>query len=149
MSPAVLFQSCNTFAFLGWIMLIVLPRFPLVDRVILPVGACGLLGLLYLYLIVTQIGQTSGGFGSLDAVASLFANPHLLLAGWIHYLAFDLFIGCWEVRDARRRGIPHWLVVPALVLTFMFGPIGLVVYYLIRLARARRLDVDESKTAAH
>jgi ABA4-like protein len=55
-----------------------------------------------------------------------------LLAGWTHYLAFDLFIGGWEVRDAQARGIPHLLVVPALVLTFLFGPAGLLLYLAIR-----------------
>ena len=66
---------------------------------------------------------------------TLFENPWLLLAGWAHYLAFDLFIGGWEVRDAQRRGIPHLLVVPALVLTFLFGPAGLLLYLLISFRR--------------
>jgi hypothetical protein len=65
-------------------------------------------------------------------VRTLFENPWGLLAGWTHYLAFDLFIGGWEVRDAQRRGIPHLLVVPALVLTFLLGPGGLLLYLAIR-----------------
>ena len=69
--------------------------------------------------------ESEGGFSSLAGVRTLFDNPWALLAGWTHYLAFDLFIGGWEVRDAQRRGIPHLLVVPALVLTFLFGPAGL------------------------
>jgi hypothetical protein len=59
-------------------------------------------------------------------------NRWALLAGWTHYLAFDLFIGGWEVRDAQRRGIPHLLIVPALVLTFLLGPAGLLFYLAIR-----------------
>jgi hypothetical protein len=62
----------------------------------------------------------------------LFQNKWLLLAGWIHYLAFDLFIGSWQVRDAAKQGISHWLVIPCLALTFMFGPIGLLLYFLLR-----------------
>ena len=58
----------------------------------------------------------------------LFGDEALLLAGWVHYLAFDLFVGSWEVRDAQRLGIPHLLVVPCLVLTFLFGPVGLLLY---------------------
>lgn len=58
-------------------------------------------------------------------------------AGWTHYLAFDLFIGGWEVRDARQRGIPHLLVVPVLVLTFLVGPAGLLLYLAIRLVGGR------------
>jgi hypothetical protein len=65
-------------------------------------------------------------------VRALFSNDFLLLAGWIHYLAFDLFIGSWEVRDARRLGIHHLTVVPCLVLTFMLGPVGLLLYLALR-----------------
>jgi hypothetical protein len=65
----------------------------------------------------------------------------VLLAGWIHYLAFDLFVGSWEVRDAQRVGIHHLFVVPCLVLTVLFGPIGLLLYLLLRAALRRRLAV--------
>ena len=47
----------------------------------------------------------------------------------MHYLAFDLFIGSWEVRDARRHGVPHVLVIPCLLMTFLLGPIGLLAYW--------------------
>ena len=76
----------------------------------------------YIAIVVAQFGSSSGGFTSLPAVAMLFSNRWLLLAGWIHYLTFDLFVGSWEVRDARERGIPHLAVVPCLALTLMFGP---------------------------
>ncbi len=72
--------------------------------------------------------------GSLDALARLFADRRALLAGWVHHLALDLFIGAFEVRDARRLGIPHLLVVPCLVLTFLPGPIGLLAYLGLRAA---------------
>ncbi len=80
------------------------------------------------------LGEAKGGFDTLQNVASLFANPWVLLGGWVHYLAFDLFIGCWEVVDARERGLSHWMVVPCLLLTFLFGPAGLLLYFGIRLA---------------
>jgi hypothetical protein len=64
----------------------------------------------------------------------LFSQPWLLLAGWIHYLAFDLFVGSWEVRDARDRGIPHLAVVPCLTLTFLFGTAGWLLYAMVRAA---------------
>jgi hypothetical protein len=68
----------------------------------------------------------------------------LLLAGWVHYMAFDLFIGAWETRDARRAGVPHLMVVPCLILTFMLGPIGLLVYLALRAWRAHSLDLATS-----
>jgi hypothetical protein len=92
-------------------------------------------------LIVSHWGETPGGFGSLSAVAMLFSNHWLLLAGWVHYLAFDLFVGSWEVRDSQRLGISHWLVIPCLILTFLFGPVGLLVYFVLRLAMRRSLMV--------
>jgi hypothetical protein len=54
------------------------------------------------------------------------------LAGWIHYLAFDLLVGIWEVRDSHERGVPHWLVIPCLFFTFMLGPIGFLLYCAVR-----------------
>ena len=62
----------------------------------------------------------------------LFRNEWLVLAGWIHYLAFDLFVGAWEVRDSQDRGISHFLVIPCLLLTFFLGPIGLLLYFTVR-----------------
>jgi hypothetical protein len=59
---------------------------------------------------------------------ALFDSRWLLLAGWVHYLCFDLLVGTWEVEDARARGIPHLVVVPCLVLTFLFGPAGWLLY---------------------
>jgi hypothetical protein len=74
-------------------------------------------------------------------VARLFENPWMLLAGWTHYLAFDLWIGSWEVRDARAHRIPHWLVLPCLFLTFMFGPAGWLLYVIVRGARSNAVAV--------
>jgi len=61
-----------------------------------------------------------------------------LLAGWTHYLPFDLVHRWWEARDAQRRGVPHLLVVPALVLTFLLGPAGLLLYLGIRAIASRK-----------
>ena len=104
----------------------------------------GLLGLLYTWLIVNHFFSAEGGFGSLEGVALLLQSPPILLAGWIHYLAFDLFVGSWEVRDAQRIGVHHLLVVPCLLLTFMLGPIGLLLYLVLRAAMAKRFWIDES-----
>jgi hypothetical protein len=74
----------------------------------------------------------AGGFSNLAGVAMLLSNRWLLLAGWVHYLAFDILIGSWELEDAREHGIPHLIVVPCLLLTFMFGPAGWVLYRVVR-----------------
>ena len=90
----------------------------------------------YLVLIARYMPGSSGGFGSLVEVAQLFSQPGLLLAGWVHYLAFDLFIGAWEVRDAARHRVPHLLVIPCLIMTFLLGPIGLLAYVALRTWKA-------------
>jgi uncharacterized membrane protein YhdT len=92
-----------------------------------------LLSVAYLVLIVLFFGKAEGGFSSLADVMKLFTNPYAALAGWIHYLAFDLFVGGWEVKDAGKRGISHWFVMPCLILTFLLGPIGFLLYHILRL----------------
>lgn len=136
------FSAANIVALLGWITLVFLPGWRYTTSLITSVVIPGILGLVYTYLIVTEFGRTEGGFGSLAEVTLLFQNPAALLAGWIHYLAFDLFIGSWEVRDARSHGLNHLLVAPCLFLTFMFGPIGLVLYLVLRSASRKQLLIE-------
>jgi hypothetical protein len=80
------------------------------------------------------LDRAGGGFGSLAQVQVLFNVDALLLAGWVHYLAFDLFVGIWEVSDSRKAGLPQLLVVPCLILTLMAGPAGLALYFLVKFA---------------
>ena len=136
-----IFSAVNLVALIGWLLLAVLPRRPWVASVVTGVAIPALLAVAYVALIATHWRGSEGGFGSLAQVALLFENRWLLLAGWIHYLAFDLFIGSWEARDARLRGIPHWLVLPCLFLTFMFGPAGWLLYVLVRGVRSRAVAV--------
>jgi hypothetical protein len=131
MTPEGLFSIVNPIAVVGWILLVVLPRQRRAAN-IATWAIPGLLAIAYVFVVATHIVSSPGGFSSLPAVATLFANPWLLLAGWIHYLAFDLFIGSWEARDARERGVPHLALVPCLLLTFLFGPAGWLLYLLAR-----------------
>src|SRR5207244_13370461 len=121
----------------AWTLLAVLPRQRWVAGFLTAFVVPAFFAVAYIAIVVAQFGGSSGGFSSLPAVATLFSNPWLLLAGWIHYLAFDLFVGSWEVRDARERGIPHLAVVPCLALTLMFGPAGWLLYNGVRQVFAR------------
>jgi len=132
MTPDSLFTIVNAIAALGWLGLAALPGHKIVTR-ITGLTILALLALIYAAIVVTRIGASEGVFGSLAAVAMLFSDPWLLLAGWIHYLAFDLFVGAWEVRDAHTRGMSHALVLPCLALTFLFGPAGWMLYLILRL----------------
>lgn len=143
MSAELIFSICNLSVIPGWILLLVLPRWKwtlgLISAGIIPF----VLGVIYGVLLFSQLGSLpeGGGFGSLEALGILFSDPNALLVGWVHYLAFDLFIGAWEVRDAQQRNIPHWMVIPCLPLTFIAGPVGLVLYLVIRAARTKQLMV--------
>ena len=142
MTAAHVFSFVNLLAAAGWLILIFLgPKYwarGLVIGAILPL----LLAALYSALLITHWSDLQGGFGTLAGVQTLFSNEWILLAGWVHYLAFDLFIGCWEVRDARDQRIPHLAVIPSLILTFLFGPAGLLLYFVIRTIRIRTLYVE-------
>jgi hypothetical protein len=136
-----IFSMASLLAMIGWLILVILPRHhvaQLVSGVVIPL----LLSAGYLFLIALHLRGAEGGFSSLADVAALFQKPELLLAGWIHYLAFDLFIGGWEIRDSQQHGIPHLLMIPSLVMTFMLGPIGLLFYFAIRTAKTRTLSLS-------
>ncbi len=133
------FSICSTLAMLSWVVLFVFyPRkwiYKLLFSVVLILFA-----LTYLYFISLGLsGESDGGFGSLAEVAALFQKDEALLAGWIHYLAFDLFVGMWITQDADRKGINRWLVLPCLIFTFMLGPVGLLIYIIIRMIKFKQM----------
>ena len=130
-----IFSVANTTALLSWTGLILLPRMPALRRAV-QVLAVG--GLCVAYAVLIQLyffAVPGGGFGTLAAVQRLFAAPEVALAGWIHYLAFDLFVGLWIAQHADALGLSRWLQAPVLALTFMFGPIGLLAFGLTAAAR--------------
>jgi hypothetical protein len=131
MTPELIFTIVNIIAGVSWVALAVLPSRPGVAYAT-GMAVPAFLASIYVLIVVTTFAGSEGGFASLAAVATLFSNSWLLLAGWTHYLAFDLFVGSWEVRDARDRGISHLLVLPCLVLTFLFGPAGWLLYLVLR-----------------
>jgi len=137
MTPDFMFSVLSTGILVFWLFLFVLPNWRgtqlLVHSVAAPIG----LGVAYAWFLTAGLGTEGGSLSSLEGVQAFFANPNAALAGWIHYLVFDLFIGAWEVRDARRRGISHIFVIPCLFFTLMAGPIGLLAYLMVRLAAGR------------
>lgn len=137
-----LFSIASASVLPAWLALALAPTHRWTQR--MAAGAVpALLAVAYVGLLVTTFRQpdTAGGFGSLDEVAALFESRHALLAGWIHYLAFDLLVGAWEARDAERLGLSRWILIPCLGLTFMAGPAGWLLYGTARTVRRyRRAD---------
>jgi hypothetical protein len=141
MHPETVFSASGKLAMAGWALLVFAPRWRWSQRMasaIIPLT----LAIVYLVLIVLYFAKSPGGFGTLAQVTQLFQNPWLLLAGWIHYLAFDLFLGAWQVRHAQRLGISHFVVIPCLLCTFFVGPVGFLVFWTIRSTAERRLFLE-------
>lgn len=140
LAPDAVFQAGNALALVGWLALALSPygtaRAVWARRLagrLLPL----LLAVPYVALFATQ-GMGDGGYGSLAEVQRLLARPELLAAGWLHYLAFDLFVGTWIAERAGASGLPHVAVLPLLALTFLFGPAGLLAHAAVQALRGRQ-----------
>jgi hypothetical protein len=136
-TPDTLFTFLNYAVLPFWALLIVAPVFKLTDILVHSVAVPIILGVTYAWLLATALwGGTpvpeGAGFGTLDGVMKLFSVKEALVAGWAHYLVFDLFIGAWQARDAQRIGLNHFVLIPCLALTLLVGPVGLLAYLLIR-----------------
>ena len=133
MTTADTFSIANMIAMPMWILMILLPKWKitrfLIDYKIIPIA----LSLIYAFYIFQAI-QIGGGmdFGSLASVMALFTEENAVLAGWVHYLAFDLMVGMWILDQNKKIGIHQLLIAPCLFATFMLGPIGLLLFLIIK-----------------
>lgn len=138
MTPESIFQICSNIAMLGWLVIIILsPFWQGFDKFLIAV-IITLFAIIYAWLIFQSFNPGDfQKFGSLSGVMELFGNKTALTAGWVHYLAFDLFVGIWIKKNGVRHHIPHALLIPCFLFTFMLGPVGLLLYLLIRFAYTR------------
>lgn len=133
-SPDQVFRVANTLALLGWLGLgtgIVL-RWHRLRTLLAGRAVPLLLSAGYVAILGAHWSGSSGSFSSLAGVASLFQSPWLLLAGWVHYLAFDLFIGTWIAADADAIQAPRWILIIVLPAVFLFGPAGFLLWFLLK-----------------
>lgn len=130
MTASTLFQAFNGFAFIGWIAMIIGVIF---NRAFLRDTLSGvwfpvILSAGYTALIIFFSPQTEGNYDTIENVQKLFAAPWIALAGWAHYLAFDMFIGSRMARQTHELGLSRWPLIVLLPVTLLFGPIGYVVF---------------------
>jgi hypothetical protein len=153
MTLDALFTLANASVMPAWLLLAVAPRSVWTRRIAHSLLYPAVLGSLYsVYAVTSFLGSATpegASFNSLPGVVALFAVPQLAFIGWVHYLVFDLFVGAWEARDARRRGIPHALLLPCLFFTLMLGPLGLLLYLAIRFAMLQQTGLVEDESATH
>ncbi len=135
MTASQVFSIANPVAMLGWFALIAgvvfkrpFWRDDIAGRWI-PLG----ISAVYTLLIIFFFFRADGGFDTLENVQRLFASPWTALAGWIHYLAFDLFMGAFIAKRMMEAGLPRWPLIVLLPITFMFGPAGLVGFEIVKL----------------
>lgn len=133
-----LFSIANTLALVGWVILLVFARRRWAHWHVAGIGIPAALAVAYLVLLAWQAPGAGGGFSTLAGVRALFAQDGVLLAGWLHYLAFDLFLGAWMCRRATAEGLAWWRLYPALPFTFLAGPAGLLVFLGLRALPAGR-----------
>lgn len=136
-SPDDLFLALNYGVMPFWALIIFLPWLKITDILVHSVFAAVVLGVTYAWLLANVMGGViavpeGAGFASLDALMKVFSVKEAVVAGWAHYIVFDLFVGAWIARDAQRVGVSPFLVAPTLVATFLVGPIGLLSYLLLR-----------------
>lgn len=138
MSPDRLFEIFSAFVLVGWLALVLAPLRRGLAVAVARWVAVILSGGYFAMLAAGLAGPgppPGAGFDTLEGVRLLLSTRQALLAGWVHYLAFDLFVGSWQAEDAPAANVPHWLLLPCLAFTFVAGPVGLLLYFTLKAAR--------------
>ena len=139
MTPTEVFSIASMITMPMWILMIFLSKWKitrfLIDFKVIP------LALAFIYAIyIFQAIQIDGmmDFGSLKSVMALFTEENAVLAGWVHYLAFDLLIGMWMLDQNKELRINQLIMAPCLFLTFMLGPIGFLLFMIIKTIKQKQ-----------
>lgn len=141
MTPSEVFSYAGMITMPMWILMIFLPKWKvtqfLMNYKVVPL----VLSLVYATYIIKGILILGGmmDFGSLRSVMQLFTEENAVLAGWVHYLAFDLLIGMWIIKQNKEVGIHQVLIAPCLLGTFMFGPIGFLLFMIMKSIKQQKL----------
>ncbi len=126
MNDETIFLVANNSVVPAWLLLVAAPRWKWTVRLVHSGLPAALLVPLYVWLIFCDSpGPENASFFTLQGVMNIFTTPRTVIGCWLHYLIFDLFVGSWIARDGQRLAIPHLLVAPLLLLTLLFGPVGL------------------------
>ncbi len=144
----ILFKGANFAVLPFWLLLLVAPRWRGTQLLVHGPAVVLLLTPIYAYMLFGYGPSPQNvDMTTLYGVMSAFTAPHVVVAGWIHYLIFDLFIGAWEARDALRLHIPQLFVIPCLLATLVVGPVGLLLYVIVRFITRGVIQYDETVSA--
>jgi len=143
MTPDSIFQLSNTIALLGWLILVIAsPFWVSFDKVLIGIIVT-LFALTYFWLLGQNFKFSDmEKFSTLDGVMELFTSKIAVTTAWLHFLAFDLMAGIWIKKNAVQHGIKHWILLPCFFFTFMIGPVGVLLYLLIRFVHTKQYFAD-------
>ena len=140
MTATNVFSLVNMLAMLMWIFMIIAPKWKatrfLIDFKIVPIALASIYAI-YIFKAI-QIGGMMD-FGSLASVMALFTEENAVLSGWVHYLVFDLLIGMWMLDQNKKLNINQFILVPCLLFTFMMGPIGFLLFTIVKTIKQKQL----------
>jgi len=143
-----IYLIANWGVILFWVLLIMLPNHNITNFFAQSVIPLFLLAAGYTYLSYSIYleGNIFDGFElykGLNGLYSMFANEALLLIFWLHFLAISLFAGAWIVRDSKKYFIPKIIIIPSLIITYFAGPVGLVIYWFLRIFFAKKISFND------
>ncbi|MDJ0921641.1 MAG: ABA4-like family protein [Henriciella sp.] len=147
MSWQTAFTLINMLVLPAWAMLILIPGARITKTLVHSMLWPLVMGAIYTVSLVAAMGfgvsDPEAGF-TLSGVTALFQHPNGVITGWTHFLVFDLFVGAWIGRDSQRLSVPHWQTLPCILFAFLFGPVGLLLYALLRLAHGKGFSLHET-----
>ena len=131
-----------------WLLLIILRNHGLtnffVHSIIAPLLLAGAYSfVVYNIFLNENILESFELYSGLNGLYSMFSSEAFLLVFWIHFLSISLFLGAWISRDSQRYMVPKFFVVVSLILTYFTGPVGLLIYWFIRIFFAKKINFND------
>ena len=134
-----IFNLFNSGILLFWLLLLVFPNMGFTKKVMAFPWIPLAISVGYIYFLSTTTGTFSTDFSSLTSLTKMFQNavPRDVAAGWLHYLGFDFWVGCWMLKNSQEKNVKHlWMIFP-LLSTLMLGPVGILLYTLVLLTQKK------------
>jgi len=125
------FKVANTFALVCWLALLFLPRYAWLLTGLRRIAIASLCVIYSCVLFFFSSDVEGGGFATLEQVQKLFEYDAVMFAAWVHYLAFDLFVGLWIAEQSQLKSIHRLIQIPILAATFLLGPFGLLLFFIV------------------
>ena len=140
MNPETFFSLIGLLVMPFWLLLIFLPRWRVTERVMAGPWTAVPAAILYAVLVLPRFGTvfTAVTNPTLTGITALLGDPTGATIAWVHFLAFDLFVARWVYLDGRSHNISPWFISPILLFVLMLGPVGFVLYLVVRTAAARQ-----------